>query len=106
MLLKVYMAFGKVTTVDSATVAVAAGTESAGDVCAPLTTGTDAGVLAGVLDDAAGVTVPAESAAVTGGLTGAGGGNSTWDIAMTMSERNSARKKRLSIREPDRSRQA
>ena len=58
---------------------------------------TDAGVTAGCVDDAASLVVLLESFATEVLAAGLGGGNSSWETAMTMSERNKARKKRLSI---------
>jgi len=58
---------------------------------------TDAGVTAGCVDAAASLVVLLESFATEVLAAGFGGGNSSWETAMTMSERNKARKKRLSI---------
>ena len=57
----------------------------------------DADVTAGCVDDAASLIVLLESFATEVLAAGLGGGNSSWETAMTMSERNKARKKRLSI---------
>jgi hypothetical protein len=56
-----------------------------------------AGVTAGCVDDAAPFDVPLESPATAVRGAGLDGGNSSWETAITMSERNKARKKRLSI---------
>jgi hypothetical protein len=58
---------------------------------------TDIGVTAGCVDDAASLIVLLESFATELLPVDLGGGNSSWETAMTMSERNKARKKRLSI---------
>jgi ethanolamine transporter EutH len=51
------------------------------------------------VDDALSFAAELESLAVRPRVvgTGLGGGNSSWEIAMTISDRKSARKKRLSI---------
>jgi hypothetical protein len=58
---------------------------------------TGAAVTAGCVDDAASLVVLLESFATELLAAGLGGGNSSWETAMTISERNKARKKRLSI---------
>ena len=57
----------------------------------------DDGATAGCVDDAASLVVLLESFATELLAAGLGGGNSSWETAMTMSERNKAKKKRLSI---------
>ncbi len=57
--------------------------------------GTD--ITAGCVDDAAPLEVPLESLGAALRGAGLGGGKSSWETAMTISERNKARKKRLSI---------
>ena len=60
-------------------------------------TGTDIGGAAACVDDADPLVVLLESFATALLATGLGGGNSSWETAIAMSERNRARKKRLSI---------
>jgi len=58
---------------------------------------TDAGVTDGSVDDVAPLKVLLESFGTALLVACFGGGNSSCETAMTMSERNKARKKRLSI---------
>jgi hypothetical protein len=58
---------------------------------------TGGSVTAVCIDDVASLVVLLESFATELLAAGLGGGNSSWETAMTMSERNKARKKRLSI---------
>ncbi len=61
-------------------------------------TATGVCVTDGCVDDAVpALRVALESFAPTPRVAGFGGGNRSWETAMTMSERNRARKKRLSI---------
>jgi len=57
----------------------------------------DGGATAACVDDDASLAVLLESFATEFFAAGLAGGNSSWETAMTMSERNKARKKRLSI---------
>jgi hypothetical protein len=100
-LLKVYATFGSVTVVDSTMAAAGTGVESEGVV----TAGFPATVVTGVVDAATGLFAFVVSGPVAVGF-GFAGGNRNCDIAITTSDRNRARKNRLSIREPGRSRQA
>jgi hypothetical protein len=58
---------------------------------------TEDGITVGCVDDAAPFEVVLESFGATLLVAALGGGNSSWETAMTMSERNKAKKKRLSI---------
>jgi hypothetical protein len=88
------MALGVLTVAVSAVADVIAGVESRGLGCCTVLPGAGATAVAEV---PGGVVLPAVSTGTEVVRTGLAGGNNSCDRAITISERNRARKKRLSI---------